>query len=409
MLRVGGAGRTSFLTLASLLLPALALAHQSVLEPSRLRQDNFDQTTGFAAPWNGGRCPLGSGQCNFAEIEDWSAEFPVNIIESTRISGAGAPGVSGRQVPCSSDLDCPVSEVSCAIPFFCPPSNAGPYGQCILTGPNPGWCDQSPGSPRPRLGITVGSRLVGPDDVDWLLLEYQPGYGRLPVIAVPSVPGCEENIDQFPTVAIAGPREVIDQGTGEPAFQRLEDVGWLPPEVWQYLKSRPRYGIRVTRPPWDFRPSRTTPRPGFNTIFGPSASLYNKGTEIDPCIEGWEQCYQNDEHTHFQHNDVILVEHDEPVDIFIMIWDDSRLGGPNEVMAPGWAYQAYGDAIPDWIYRGYGKTIRDVSVVSGTRDQFTAEDWARSEIRGQSSGSGRNNRGPCNDPRPSGRTDILME
>lgn len=377
-------GRALLSMVTVLIVPWAADAHLLVSEPERLRNDNHFTTDGFAEPQIGECGPSDLDPtgffCRFRDEDDWSFDNPLNIIDETRVPQPGLPGVPGFDVSCSHGVDFPDgTNPACPLP---PAFPGGPpsFGTCVPLGPFSGTCDLSAGAPRPRAGIAMSSALVGSDDVDAAVYNYDPSFGQVTMIGIAQTPACRENINFFPTVAWAGPLDLTDARSGEPLFQPRDNFDGLPKEVKESLPVG--YGLRVTPPAEGYWPRRSTPRPGFYSGFGQNAWLYNLGTQIVPCVEDAESCIADPVSTHFDNNDHFFLAATVPIRLYAL-W---------------------------WAERGTRpRTVRDAAMVIGTVDAFTPGDFAALEFQGKATGNGRDIHGRCRDPRPTGRVDILIE
>jgi hypothetical protein len=377
-------GRALLAVAALSIVPCVAEAHLLVSEPERLRNDNHFTTDGFAEPQIGECGPTDLDPtgffCPFRVEDDWSFDNLLNIIDETRVPQPGLPGVPGFDVSCSPGADLPDgTNPACALPPAFPGGPPG-FGSCVPLGPFSGTCDLSAGAPRPRAGIAMSSALVGPDDVDAAVYNYDPRFGEVTMIGIAQAPACRETIDFFPTVAWAGPLDLTDARSGEPLFQPLGAFDGLPEEIVLGLPAG--YGIRVTPPAAQYQPGASDPRPGFYSGFGQSAWLYNRGTQIVPCVEDAESCIADPDSTHFDNNDFFFVNSVSPVDLYA-IW---------------------------WAERGIGeRKVGDAAMVIGTTDSFTPGDFAALDVQAKATGNGRDIHGRCRDPRPTGRVDITIE
>ena len=401
-----------------------ATAHLPAYEGERVRHDNHFTENGFAWPVRG-ECDvtavgptdpnagsanifLGPGNvppnffCLFTSQDDWSFDFPLDIIESSR-----TPAPDSRDV----GLELEEGYVPCSPgnpnPFQCPREIRNPLdgsvislpGECVdvgqpddpaaADGPDGQYhCALLPGSPRPRTSSALFSTLTGAKDVDWAVYKYQPVYGTQPIVGAPQVPACEETVDSFPTFAYAGPLDMVDARSGEPLFVPLKKAGKLPAEV---RKSLPRdYGIRITRP-GNSEPSQFEPRIGFASGFGQNGWLLAPDSVVE-CIDNFEKCLADPELSrHYLHNDIFFVNADRPVDLYLLWWVDQGKRAPGDTG---------GDR---------KRQLIDVSIATGVIDQFLIGDFANIGVTGPFSANGRYIHGQCNDPRPSGRVDIVIE
>ena len=226
----------------------------------------------------------------------------------------------------------------------------------------------------------LSSALVGPDDVDVAVYDYDPSYGEVTMIGMAQTPACRENIDFFPTVAWAGPLSLTDARSGEPLFRPLSGFDGLPDDIVFGLPAG--YGIRVTPPAARYEPSRSEPRPGFYSGFGQNAWLYNPGTQIFPCVEDAASCIADPGSTHFDNNDFFFLKSDSPVELYALWWAERGIGN---------------------------RAVRDAAMVVGTKDNFTPGDFAALGIQAKATGNGRSIHGQCRDPRPTGEVDITIE
>jgi hypothetical protein len=357
--------------------------------------------------------------CAFTSQDDWSFEFPNDIIESTR-TPAPNPGTLGQPleegyIPCSpANLD----------PFQCPrqiadPTQAGEVirlpGQCVDLGqpadpaaapvPDGNYhCALLPGSPRPRTSGVMFSTLTGPDDVDWAVYRYEPVYAEVPIVGAPQVPACKETINFFVSFAYAGPLELKDARSGEPIFTPLNKNRRIPEEIRNKLPEG--YGIRVKRPS-HYRPSIYEPRQGYASGFGQNAWLLAQDSVVE-CIDNFEKCLADETGElikHYNYNDIFFMQEDAPVNLYLMWWIDNK----------GQRNNKWSDHDDDFNNddRGYRKSSRkqltDVSMTTGVIDQFIVGDFINISITGPFSGNGRYIHGSCKDPRKTDKVDIIIE
>lgn len=404
-----------------------ASAHLPAYEGERVRNDNHFTTNGFAEPVRG-ECDitavgptdpnagsanifLGPGNappnffCLFTSQDDWSFNFPLDIIESSRTP---APD------PADLGLDLEEGYVPCSPgnpnPFQCPRQIRNPLdgtviplpGQCIDVGqPDDPAASDGPdgqyhcallsGSPRPRTSSALFSTLTGPRDVDWAVYKYEPVYGTQPIVGAPQVPACEETIDSFPTFAYAGPLDMVDARSGESLFIPLAKAGRLPPEVRKSLPDG--YGIRVTRP-GNYQPTQFDPRVGFASGFGQNGWLLARDSVVE-CIDDFEKCLADttgELSKHYKGNDIFFVNADRAVDLYLIWWIDPNKDG---------SYDLRNDS--------KRRQLIDVSIATGVIDQFLVGDFANIGVTGPFSANGRYIHGQCNDPRPTDRVDIVIE
>lgn len=439
------------------LVTALAISHASYAhlpsyEGERVRNDNHFTEQGFAWPVRG-ECDinafgptdinagsaniyLGPGNtppnffCAFTSQDDWSFEFPVDIIESTR-TPAPDPSTLGQSleegyIPCSSDnLD----------RFQCPRQIADPTrpgdafllpGQCVDLGqpddpaasPEPDGfyhCAILPGSPRPRTSGVLFSTLTGPNDVDWAIYRYDPVYGEVPIVGAPQVPACRETINSFVSFAYAGPLELTDARTGEPIFTPPNAAGRLPKEISDKLPDG--YGIRVTRPS-HYKPSANEPRAGYASGFAQNGWLLAQDSVVE-CIDNFEKCLADQSgelSKHYNYNDIFFMQTDVPVKLYLMWWVDNQGHRGNKWSDyiddyQGQRWNKWSDYNDDyWDDQGSGgKQLTDVSITTGVIDQFIVGDFINIGITGPFSGNGRYLHGRCSDPRKTNKVDIVIE
>jgi hypothetical protein len=397
----------------------MAKAHLPAYEGERVRNDNHFTEDGFAWPVRG-ECDInalgptdpdaGSANiflgppnvppnffCAFTTQDDWSFEYPLDIIESTRTpapdpQSLGLPLEEGY-IPCSPENP---------DPFQCPreipdPSNPGQViqlpGQCVDLGqpsdpaasPDPDGdyhCALLPGSPRPRTSGVLMSTLTGPEDVDWGIYRYDPVFAEVPLVAAPQVPACRQTINSFVTFAYAGPMSLLDARSGEPLFAPLNDAGSLPREIRENLPDG--YGIRVTRPS-SYVPRKSNPRMGYASGYAQNAWLLAEDSVVE-CIDSFEKCLADatgELSKHYKYNDLFFLNEYEPVDLYLVWWVEDR--------SP------------------WKRKLVDVSITTGVIDQFIVGDFIGIGTTGPFSGNGRYIHGRCNDPRPTGRVDIMIE
>lgn len=403
---------------ACLFVASDANAHLPAYEGERVRNDNHFTEDGFAWPVRG-ECDImaegptdpdaGSANnylgpfnvpqnffCAFTTQDDWSFEYPVDIIDTTRTPAPdpvtlGQPLEEGY-IPCIKN----------GSPFQCPreipdPTNPGQVinlpGQCVDFG-KPGdtsaasepdgisHCALLPGSPRPRTSGVMMSTLTGPKDVDWAVYRYDPVFSEVPIVGAPQVPACKQTIKSFVTFAYAGPLSLLDARSGEPLFVPLTDAGPLPKEIRESLPEG--YGIRVKRPS-SYVPKKSSPRAGYASGFAQNAWLLAEDSVVQ-CIDDFETCLADetgDLSKHYNYNDIFFVEEAQSVDLYLMWWveDNNR---PN-------------------------RKLVDVSITTGVIDQFIVGDFINIGITGPLTGNGRYIHGRCNDPRPTGKVDITIE
>ena len=412
-------------------LSSAATAHLPAYEGERVRHDNHFIDNGFAEPVRGacdigGFGPtdpnagsaniyLGPGNtppnffCAFTSQDDWSFEFPVDIIETSRTPSPDPRDLSldleEGYVPCN-----PFNEN----PFQCPrtifnPQTGEPIalpGQCIDTG-QPGepedspafgvdgnyHCALLPGSPRPRESSVFFSTITGIDDVDWAVYKYDPVYEQQPIVGAPQVPACEERLGTFVTFAYAGPLDLLDARSNEPLFIPVGDAGPLPAEVVNNLPDG--YGIRVTRPD-SFRATTSNPRLGYASGFAQNGWLLAPDSVVQ-CIDDFENCLADQTgelSKHYNNNDIFFIDEDEPVELYLAWWIDQDR-------------QVWGFNRNSWRDRLRQKLLVDVSITTGVVDQFIVGDFINIGNSGPFSANGRYLHGICNDPRP--RADMVIE
>ncbi|SMF28929.1 hypothetical protein SAMN02745866_01864 [Alteromonadaceae bacterium Bs31] len=435
----------SFISLFT--LAAESLAHLPSYEGERVRNAGHFATEGFSQPVRG-ECDvnafgptdpnagsaniyLGAGNtppnffCLYASQDDWSPQYPVDIIEQSRtpspdyaqtLDPSANPGdtsyLEEGYIPCNPNVP---------DPFQCPREIRNPMtGQLISL---PGTCidaakpddpalwrereaaeeqglefEAEPdgvyhcaiqaGSPRPRTSSVLMSTLTGIDDVDWGIYRYDPVYGEQPIVAAPQVPACEENLKQFVTVAYAGPLGMTDARSGEELFVPLHAAGSLPEEVVDNLPEG--YGIRVVRPD-RFKPSSENPRIAYASGFAQNAWLLAPHS-IKECIDSFEKCLSVDDlRAHYQGNDIFFIDESLPVELMLMWWVD------DEGKSRRW--------------RDYFKKYKlyDVSITTGVVDQFLLGDFISIGTTGPFTGNGRYVHGRCGDPRKYGQVDLTIE
>lgn len=412
-------------------------AHLPSYEGERVRNDNHFIEEGFAWPVRG-ECDinavgptdmnagsaniyLGPGNvppnffCAFTSQDDWSFEFPIDIIESTRTpapdpSTLGQPLEEGY-IPCSpTNPD----------PFQCPRQIADPTrpgqvirlpGQCVDLGqpddpaasPEPDGtyhCALLPGSPRPRTSGVMFSTLTGANDVDWAIYRYDPVYAEVPIVGAPQVPACKETINSFVSFAYAGPLDLKDARSGEPIFVPLNVAGSLPKEIRNKLPDG--YGIRVKRPS-RYKPSIYEPRQGYASGFAQNGWLLAQDSVVE-CIDNFEKCLADQTgelSKHYNYNDIFFMQEDTPVNLYLMWWVDNKGHRGNK-------WFNYDD--DDRYYKESGrKQLTDVSITTGVIDQFIVGDFINIGITGPFSGNGRYIHGRCKDPRRTNKVDIIIE
>lgn len=415
-------GYCSSLAAVSILTASVASAHLPAYEGERVRNDNHFTTQGFAWPVRGACDVSGFGAsdenagsaniflgpentppnffCLYAAQDDWSFDYPVDIIESSRTPGPdptmlGQPLEEGY-IPCS-----PFNPN----PFQCPRQMSDPRqpgvnidlpGECVNLGqpddpaasaePDGNYhCALLPGSPRPRTSSVLFSTLT-PYDVNWAVYRYDPAFAEQPIVGSPQVPACRENLHSFVTFAYAGPLDMIDARTGEPLFEPLNTVGSLPTEVMYNLPEG--YGIRVSRPSPYYWPSRSEPRAGYASGFAQNAWLLAQDSVVE-CIDDFERCLEDDTgelSKHYTYNDIFFVDEDEPVNLYLMWWvNDTQSWWP------------------------WPKLLTDVSITTGVIDQFLVGDFINIGKSGPFSGNGRYIHGRCTDPRTFGQSQITIE
>lgn len=411
-------------------------AHLPSYEGERVRNDNHFTEEGFAWPVRGecdinavGPTDVNAGSaniylgpdntppnffCAFTSQDDWSFEFPIDIIEATR-TPAPDPSTLGQAlqegyIPCSpGNPD----------PFECPRQIADPTqpgqviplpGQCVDLGqpgdpaasPEPDGnyhCALLPGSPRPRTSGVMFSTLTGARDVDWGVYRYDPVYAEVPIVGAPQVPACKETINSFVSFAYAGPLDLKDARSGEPLFTPLSAAGRLPREIRDNLPEG--YGVRLKRPS-RYVPGIQDPRQGYASGFGQNAWLLAQDSVVE-CIDSFEKCLADQTgelSKHYNYNDIFFVQEDAPVELYLMWWVDNAGQRGNKRL----------DDDND-RYRGKSasKRLTDVSLTTGVVDQFIVGDFINIGITGPFSGNGRYIHGRCKDPRKTNKVDITIE
>lgn len=425
---------------------AAAFAHLPSYEGERVRNSGHFEKDGFSQPVRG-QCDvnafgptdpnagsaniyLGVGNtppnffCLFTSQDDWSFEYPVDIIEQSRTP---SPDYSQSLIPNYDPSDTSYLEegyVPCnpniADPFQCPREIRNPTNGQIT--PLPGMCIDAAkpddpalwaereaaeangeeyiaqpdgkyhcaiqsGSPRPRTSSVLMSTLTGIDDVDWAIYRYKPQYQEQPIVAAPQVPACEQNLKRFVTFAYAGPLGLMDSRSGEDIFEPLNAVDNLPEEVVNNLPNG--YGIRVTRPD-TFRPSRHNPRIGYASGYAQNAWLLAPNS-IKECIDSFEKCLAVDELTsHYKGNDIFFINEETDVDLLLMWWVDDN-------------------SKSKWRRYFNQYKLYDVSITTGVIDQFLLGDFINIGITGPFTANGRYVHGTCSDPRVDGRVDMTIE
>jgi hypothetical protein len=420
-------GQYFLMSLVVLVATGAANAHLPGYEGERVRNDNHSATEGFAWPVRG-ECDitavgptdpnagsaniyLGPGNsppnffCAFTSQDDWSFEFPVDIIDVGRTPAPdpttlGLPLEEGY-IPCSpanpNPFQCP-REI--ADPFQ--PGNSIPLpGECVDLG-QPGdptaspfpdgnyHCALLPGSPRPRTSTVMFSTLTGAQDVDWGVYRYDPVYAEVPIVGAPQVPACRETISSFVTFAYAGPLDLTDARSGELLFVPLNDAGPLPDEIEEKLPDG--YGIRVKRPS-SYKPTVSAPRMGYASGFAQNGWLLAEDSVVE-CIDNFEKCLADETgelSKHYNYNDIFFLDEEVPVELYLMWWNDDGAAGDQ-----------YSTNEPS------AKLI-DVSITTGVVDQFIVGDFANIGITGPFSANGRYIHGRCRDPRPTDKVEITIE
>jgi hypothetical protein len=410
-------------------------AHLPAYEGERVRNDNHFTEEGFAWPVRG-ECDitavgptdvnagsaniyLGPGNappnffCAFTSQDDWSFEFPIDIIESTR-APAPDPSMLGQPleegyIPCSpgnpDPFQCPRQ-----IPDPTRPGQAIPLpGQCVDLGqpadpaasPGPDGnyhCALLPGSPRPRTSAVMFSTLTGSQDVDWAVYRYDPVYAEVPIVGAPQVPACKETINSFVSFAYAGPLDLKDARSGEPLFTPFSAAGRLPGEIRDKLPEE--YGVRVKRP-LRYVPGVRDPRQGYASGFGQNAWLLAQDSVVE-CIDNFEKCLTDQTgelSKHYNYNDIFFVQEDAPVKLYLMWWVDNAGQRDDKRLDDDDRYQG----------KSRSKQLTDVSLTTGVIDQFIVGDFINIGITGPFSGNGRYIHGSCKDPRKTNKVDIIIE
>ena len=419
--------------ISAVVISTASYAHLPSYEGERVRNDNHFTKEGFAWPVRG-ECDinavgptdvnagsaniyLGSGNvppnffCAFTSQDDWSFEFPIDIIESTR-TPAPNPGTLGQPleegyIPCSpANPD----------PFQCPRQIANPAqpgevirlpGQCVDLGqpgdpaasPEPDGeyhCALLPGSPRPRTSGVMFSTLTGPNDVDWAVYRYDPAYAEVPIVGAPQVPACKETINSFVTFAYTGPLGLKDARSGDPIFVPLNTAGHLPKEIRKNIPAG--YGIRVKKPS-NYKPSVYEPRKGYASGFAQNGWLLAQDSIVE-CIDNFEKCLADETgelSKHYNYNDIFFIHEGSPVKLYLMWWVDNQRNH-----ADTWFED------DDHKEKSKGR-LTDVSITTGVIDQFIVGDFINIGITGPFSGNGRYIHGSCKDPRKTNKVDIIIE
>lgn len=419
-------------------------AHLPSYEGERMRNDNHFTEEGFAWPVRG-ECDinaigptdidagsaniyLGPGNvppnffCAFTAQDDWSFEFPIDIIETTRTpapdpSTLGQPLEEGY-IPCSPNNP---------DPFQCPrqisdPTRPGEFinlpGQCVDTGqpgdpaasPEPDGsyhCALLPGSPRPRTSGVMFSTLTGTEDVDWAVYRYDPVYAEVPIVGAPQVPACKETINSFVSFAYAGPLNLKDARSGEQIFTPLNTAGHLPKEILDNLPQG--YGVRVSRPS-RYKPSVHEPRQGYASGFAQNGWLLAQDSVVE-CIDNFEKCLADETGEllkHYNYNDIFFLNEDAPVKLYLMWWVEKKGLSAHARFDED---DVDDDDSDDDRYKkkSQGKQLTDVSITTGVVDQFILGDFINIGITGPFSGNGRYIHGTCRDPRKTNRVEIVIE
>lgn len=433
----------SFAFIIGLCLSGSALAHLPAYEGERVRNDNHFTDNGFAEPVRGacdigGFGPtdpdagsaniyLGAGNvppnffCAFTSQDDWSFEFPVDIIETGRVPSPDprdllppetpdvvkTAALEEGYIPCNPDLFPPELYTQCPRTITNPQDGTtfDLPGLCVDTGQSlPGGsedpdgiyhCALLPGAPRPRESSVFFSTLTGLKDVDWGIYRYDPVYEETPIVGAPQVPACEENLGTFVTFAYAGPLDLLDARSNQPIFQPLYEAGPLPAEITENLPEG--YGIRVTRPD-SFRPSAETPRLGYASGFAQNGWLLAPDSVVQ-CIDDFENCLADQTgelNKHYRGNDIFFVDENEPVDLYLMWWMDQR------AQVRGFNRNGYRERLRKWL-------LTDVSMTTGVVDQFIVGDYIAIGNSGPFGANGRYVHGKCTDPRVNGATDMTIE
>ena len=414
-----------------------SLAHLPAYEGERVRNDNHFTEEGFAWPVRG-ECDinafgptdvnagsanifLGPGNvppnffCAFTAQDDWSFEFPLDIIESTRTP---APDPTTLGLPLEEGyIPCNPGNPN---PFQCPRQIADPTrpgevialpGQCVDLGqpddpaasplPDGNYhCALLPGSPRPRTSGVMFSTLTGSDDVDWAVYRYDPVYAEVPIVGAPQVPACKETIKSFVSFAYAGPLGLKDARTGEPLFMPIDAADRLPGEIHDNLPAG--YGVRVKRPS-GYRPSRRDPREGYASGFAQNAWLLAEDSVVE-CIDDFEKCLADETgelSKHYDFNDIFFLDEDEPVTLYLAWWVDKGARGKSE--------RDDDDDDHKGNSRSGDKSLTDVSLTTGVIDQFIVGDFINIGATGPLTGNGRYIHGRCRDPRDTGKVNITIE
>ncbi|GEA61623.1 hypothetical protein VCO01S_28160 [Vibrio comitans NBRC 102076] len=440
---------SSIIRLASLVLVTsvpVTWAHLPSYEGERVRNSGHFETEGFSQPVRGECLPYANGPtdpnagsaniylgdandppnffCAFTNQDDWSFEYPVDIIERSRTpmpdyaeAISFLPAVDRRSyleegyIPCDPDGgydQCPrtfvnpMSGETTSVPGICidvpkpdDPKDweareyAEEKGMEYIAVPDGNYhCAIESGSPRPRTSSVLMSTLTGIDDVDWAVYDYKAYYKQQPIVAAPQVPACEENLTQFVTFAYAGPLGMKDaRSPNTKLFIPLEDAGNLPDEVMDKLPGN--YGIRVIRPD-TFRPNRNNPRIGYASGYAQNAWLLAPHS-IKECIDSFEKCLEVPElNSHYVGNDIFFIEEEQNVRLYLMWWIDSNSRSRWEKFRNQ--------------YRLY-----DVSITTGVIDQFLLGDFISISQSGPFTGNGRYVHGKCSDPRRRGQVDMTIE
>ena len=405
-------------------------AHLPAYEGERVRNDNHFVKNGFAEPVRGAcditafgatdpkagsaNIYLGEGNvppnffCAFTSQDDWSFEYPVDIIEISRVP-APDPTTLGQEleegyIPCS-----PVNPD----PFQCPRSISNPQdgsvinlpGQCVDLGqpddpaasdyPDGEYnCALLPGAPRPRESSVLFSTLTGPKDVDWGIYKYDPVFEEQPIVGAPQVPACKETLNSFVTFAYAGPLDMLDARSGKPVFVPISEAGKLPKEVREKLPEG--YGIRVTRPQV-FKPTKYNPRLGYASGFAQNGWLLAPDSVIE-CIDNFEKCLADETgelSKHYKGNDIFFVDEAQEVDLYLMWWNDESKKDLSHASLQE--------------KRQHRQQLVDASITTGVVDQFIIGDFINIGVSGPFSANGRYVHGKCTDPRRGGRVDMVIE
>jgi hypothetical protein len=406
-----------------------AKAHLPSYEGESVRHDNHFIKEGYAWPVRGA-CDikasgptdinagsanfyLGNGNippnffCAFTSQDDWSFEFPLDIIEATRTPNPDPVSIGLAQeegyIPCSPDNP---------NPFQCPRQIANPTkpgtviklpGQCVDLGEtNDGnviepdgkyHCALQPGAPRPTTSSVLFSTLSGPNDVDWAIYRYDPVYSETPIVGAPQVPACRETIDSFATFAYAGPLGLRDARSGELLFMPLQSVQGLPKEIVEKLPKG--YGIRVKKPSY-YQPSVQQPRIGYASGFAQNAWLLAQDSVVR-CIDDFEACLADktgELSKHYNYNDLFFIRETTPVNLYLMWWADNNY---------------YAQPQHKYFEKYNRRTLTDVQLTTGVVDQFVVGDFINTGISGPFVANGRYIHGRCSDPRPTRRVEIILE